>query len=98
ADSSGIDPTAWNRHINWGNHRIGGGKLRPDANAWRLNVTWGSALTGEGANIVWGTVCAPNDECGTAIRASSSDEDNIVWGTTCAKRARDDGVRGPTRA
>ena len=40
------DPTPWNKHINWGNHRIGGGMLRPDANAWRLNVTWGAASTG----------------------------------------------------
>ena len=27
------DPTPWNKHINWGNQRIGGGVLRPDANA-----------------------------------------------------------------
>jgi serine protease AprX len=96
ADSSGIDPIAWNRHINWGNHRIGGGKLRPDANAWRLNVTWGSAVTNEGDNIVWGTVCGRNEPCGAAVRASSSDEDNIVWGTTCAKRACGDVVWGPS--
>jgi serine protease AprX len=81
AESSGIDPTAWNRHINWGNHRIGGGKLRPDANAWRLTVTWGSSTTDEGDNIVWGTVCARDEECGAAIQAVTSDEDNIVWGT-----------------
>jgi serine protease AprX len=95
-DSEGIDPTPWNRHINWGNHRIGGGKLRPDANAWRPSVTWGSATTDEGDTIVWGTACTPTEDCGTAIRATSSneanivwgtsssaDEDNIVWGTTC---------------
>jgi len=81
ANSSGIDPTPWNRHINWGNHRIGGGKLRPDANAWRLSVTWGSSTTDEGDNIVWGTVCGRVEECGTAIRALASEEDNIVWGT-----------------
>jgi hypothetical protein len=96
ADSSGIDPTTWNRHINWGNHRIGGGKLRPDANAWRLNVTWGSAVTDEGDNIVWGTVCGRNEACGAAIRASNSDEDNIVWGTSCAQRGCGDVVWGPS--
>src|SRR5204862_3320609 len=26
------DPTPWNAHINWGNHRIGGGVLNPNAN------------------------------------------------------------------
>jgi serine protease AprX len=73
------DPTPWNKHINWGNHRIGGGVLRPDANAWRVDVTWGAASTGEGDTIVWGTVCSTAD-CGT-IKGSSSSEDNIVWGT-----------------
>lgn len=108
-DSAGIDPTPWNRHINWGNHRIGGGKLRPDANAWRLKVTWGSATTDEGDNIVWGTVCAPNEDCGAAIQALSSgednivwgtatgnDEDNIVWGTTCGGANCSDTVWGAT--
>src|SRR5262249_36959721 len=38
AEASPIsDPTPWNKHINWGNHRIGGGVLRSDANAWRLD-------------------------------------------------------------
>src|SRR6185436_10543434 len=46
------DPTPWNKHINWGTHRIGGGVLRPDANAWRLDVTWGAATTDEGDTIV----------------------------------------------
>ena len=81
-DSAGIDPTPWNRHINWGNHRIGGGKLRPDANAWRPSVTWGSATTDEGDTIVWGTACTATEDCGTAILATSSNEDNIVWGTS----------------
>jgi serine protease AprX len=59
----------WSRRINWGNHRIRGGFLLPDANAWKLGVTWGSAKTlgSDGDNIVWGT---------------ASDGDNIVWGTT----------------
>jgi hypothetical protein len=81
AISANIDPTPWNRHINWGNHRIGGGILKPDANAWRLDVTWGAAATDAGDSIVWGSVCSGSD-CGTTIRGSSSDEDNIVWGTS----------------
>ncbi len=87
------DPTPWNKHINWGNHRIGGGILRPDANAWRVNVTWGAATTEDGDAIVWGTVCSQSDDCGTVKGSSTEDnivwgtnsanEDNIVWGTTC---------------
>jgi serine protease AprX len=76
------DPTPWNKHINWGNQRIGGGVLRPEANAWRVDVTWGAASTGEGDAIVWGTVCS-TDDCGT-IQSSSAEEDNIVWGTISA--------------
>ena len=90
------DPTPWNRHINWGNHRIGGGLLRPDANAWRLNVIWGAASTDEGDTIVWGTVCDRSDGCGALIRGSSSDEDNIVWGTSCANTRCDEVVWGPS--
>jgi hypothetical protein len=85
------DPTPWNRHINWGNQRIGGGVLRPDANAWATQVIWGSARTDDGAPIVWGSVCrdkgcdtsswstAPSDD---TIAWAASQEDNIVWGTT----------------
>jgi serine protease AprX len=90
------DPTPWNKHINWGSHRIGGGVLRPDANAWRLDVTWGAASTGEGDTIVWGSVCSRTDDCGTTIKGSSSDEDNIVWGTRCATSACADVVWGPS--
>ena len=95
--SAGVsDPTPWNKHINWGNHRIGGGVLRPDANAWRLDVTWGSASTVDGDAIVWGAVCSRTDDCGTTIRGSSSEEDNIVWGTSCASKKCDEVVWGPS--
>ncbi len=77
------DPTPWNKHINWGNQRIGGGVLRPDANAWRVDVTWGAASTDAGDTIVWGSVCSQKDDCGT-IKSSTSTEDNIVWGTNSA--------------
>ena len=67
AISGGIDPTPWNKHINWGNHRIGGGLLKPDANAWRLDVIWGAATTDAGETIVWGSACSAKD-CGSHPR------------------------------
>jgi len=90
------DPTPWNKHINWGNHRIGGGVLLPGANAWRLDVTWGASSTTEGDTIVWGAVCKRSDDCGSAIRGSVDDEDNIVWGTSCANEKCSDVVWGPS--
>lgn len=92
--SATIDPTPWNSHINWGNHRIGGGILKPDANAWRVDVIWGAATTDTGDAIVWGSVCSSSD-CGTTIRGSSSDEDNIVWGTSCVNSRCSEVVWGP---
>src|SRR4051812_36139089 len=47
------DPTAWNAHINWGHHRIGGGVLNPNANAWRTDVIWGAARARNGDRITW---------------------------------------------
>lgn len=90
------DPTPWNKHIHWGNHRIGGGVLRSDANAWRLDVTWGASNTADGSSIVWGTVCTRADDCGNLIRGSVDDEDNIVWGTSCADAKCSDVVWGPS--
>jgi hypothetical protein len=81
ADLVVADPTAWNKHINWGNHRIGGGVLRPDANAWGANVIWGSSTTDEGDTIVWGTTCGEK-ECDNTVWNNSPDEDTVVWGTS----------------
>ena len=93
ADHAVADPTPWNKHINWGNHRIGGGVLRPDANAWGANVIWGSSATDEGGTVIWGTTCTARACDNTVWNASSVDdtivwgtsneERNIVWGTTC---------------
>jgi len=48
------DPVRWNRHIIWGNVRIGNGQLAATANAWRLGVTWGDARTSTGEEVkVW---------------------------------------------
>jgi serine protease AprX len=81
ADQTVGDPTAWNKHINWGNHRIGGGMIRPDANAWGANVIWGSATTDEGDTVVWGTAC-DDKACDDTIWSNSTDEDTVVWGTS----------------
>jgi serine protease AprX len=75
------DPTTWNRHINWGNHRIGGGVLRADANAWAASVTWGATSTDEGDAIVWGSVCGENG-CDNTLWSTAPDEATIVWGTS----------------
>lgn len=73
------DPTPWNSHINWGNHRIGGGLLTLDANAWRTDVMWGASTTRDGAPITWGTVCGGTD-CDGLIRGSLIDDGRVVWG------------------
>ncbi|MBA3887675.1 MAG: S8 family peptidase [Acidobacteria bacterium] len=89
----------WGRRIIWGNQRIGGGEIQPDANAWALNIVWGTARDVEGDNIVWGTardVEGDNIVWGTArdvegdniVWGTSRDveSDNIVWGTDCGGR------------
>jgi hypothetical protein len=90
------DPTPWNAHINWGNHRIGGGMLKAGANAWRVDVMWGAASTDDGDNVIWGTLCTGADCTGQAA-AASSDGDTIVWGTSCADVSCSRIVWGATR-
>ncbi len=81
ADHAVADPTPWNKHINWGNHRIGRGVLRPDANAWGANVIWGSSATDAGDTIVWGTTCGAR-ACDNTVWNTSPDEETVVWGTS----------------
>jgi hypothetical protein len=76
------DPTPWSGQILWGNHRITGGELRPDASAWRTGVTWGAAATAAGEPIAWGT--------------SDNDAHETVWGTTCADATCDTIAWGPS--
>jgi hypothetical protein len=61
-------PRAWSKQILWGNHRITGGVIRPNANAFQSTTLWGATTDADGDNIVWGTL-------------SGDDGDNIVWGT-----------------
>jgi serine protease AprX len=78
----------WSRQIIWGNYRLSGGAITPDANAWATNVVWGTAFDAAGDNIVWGTFSRDGDNIvwGTAasdniVWGTSRDGDNIVWGT-----------------
>jgi subtilisin family serine protease len=74
-------PRAWSKEVIWGNHRITGGVIRPNANAFELGTTWGAAVDRDGDNIVWGTLLKNDGEnlvWGTADLLSA---DNLVWGT-----------------
>jgi len=72
-------PSSWGRQVIWGNHRITGGVIRPNANAYQLGTTWGSAFDRDGDNIVWGTLLdGDNIVWGTADLLNA---DNLVWGT-----------------
>jgi hypothetical protein len=68
----------WTRRIIWGNYRIGGGVLSPNANAWEPGTVWGAAFE-DGDNIVWGTWCG--EDCDNIVWGTFEDGDNIVWGT-----------------
>jgi hypothetical protein len=72
-------PSEWSQKINWGNHRITHGVIKPNANAWKPGVVWGASKTVTGANIVWGTLC--KNSCNNQAWGSLDSEDNIVWGT-----------------
>ncbi|MGH9313984.1 MAG: S8 family peptidase [Vicinamibacterales bacterium] len=69
----------WSKQIIWGNQRVTGGILSPDANAWTLNVVWGTLAGGLGENIVWGTLCGGGD-CENIVWGTL-DAENVVWGT-----------------
>lgn len=86
------DPTKWNRHINWGNHRLGGGVLKPGANAWRTDITWGAATTASGDRISWGSVCSGAD-CDDVVWGAEGGDDDL-WGTVCSDDTCDTVVWG----
>ena len=69
----------WSRKIIWGNHRIGGGVLKPNAPAWKLGVSWGAAKDLAQQNVVWGTYCGT--ACDNIVWGTMDSADNIVWGT-----------------
>ena len=65
---------AWSRHVYWGNHRLTGGIIQPNASAWKNGVVWGQASS---TNIVWGTAWGSDN----IVWGTSGGDDNIVWGT-----------------
>jgi serine protease AprX len=73
-------PRTWSKQVVWGNRRIKGGVIRPNANAFQLGTTWGAFTDRDGDNIVWGTLLGNSDNLvwGTAALLSA---DNLVWGT-----------------
>ena len=71
-------PTVWSKQVLWGNHRIKGGVIRPNANAFQLGTTWGAFADRDGDNIVWGTLGSDNLVWGTVDLLTA---DNLVWGT-----------------
>jgi subtilisin family serine protease len=73
-----VIPTVWSKQVLWGNHRIKGGVIRPNANAFQLGTTWGAFADRDGDNIVWGTLGSDNLVWGTVDLLSA---DNLVWGT-----------------
>jgi serine protease AprX len=71
----------WSRTINWGNRKLKYGVIKPAGSAWALSTQWGATETGEGDNIVWGTVCD------NAATSNTNECDNIVWGTSVLDNA-----------
>jgi subtilisin family serine protease len=86
----------WGRQLVWGNHRVWGGVLTPDANAWLSGIQWGDKRTPAGADVVWGEIPAASDgstatggpwsvHCldSTCSSADWGPSDNVVWGSAC---------------
>ncbi len=72
--------STWSRQIIWGNYLMSGGVIWPNGSAWAAGMVWGEMVDEEGDNIVWGTLCAPED-CDNIVWGTAEDLDNIVWGT-----------------
>jgi serine protease AprX len=87
----------WSHQLIWGNHRVWGGSLTPDANAWSSQVEWGDTRTPFGDDVAWGLVWSPSATGSTGtwttwsvhcldLTCSSADwgsSDNVVWGSAC---------------
>jgi serine protease AprX len=69
----------WSADVLWGNHRIHGGVIKPNATAWKVGVTWGADKDLSANNVTWGTLCG--DDCDNVLWSTPDGEDNIVWGT-----------------
>jgi serine protease AprX len=85
----------WSRQIIWGNHRLAGGYINPNANAWRTDVIWGAAPTPDNkTTIAWGSMCG-DAVCDNVVWGTETTTgDNVVWGTECADAVCDNVVWG----
>jgi serine protease AprX len=81
AGSSLSIPQGWSKQIIWGNRRITGGVIRPNANAFQMGTTWGTSTDRDGENVVWGTLFGDNGENIVWGTFDTLGEDHIVWGT-----------------
>ncbi len=75
-------PSTWSRTLLWGNHRLQGGIIKPNASAWKVGVVWGAPKSLTGQNIVWGTRLSASED--NIVWGTAASEDNIVWGTASA--------------
>jgi serine protease AprX len=75
-------PTTWSRSVLWGNHRLQGGFIKPNASAFKTGVVWGAPKSLTGQNIVWGTRLSASED--NIVWGTAAAEDNIVWGTASA--------------
>jgi subtilisin family serine protease len=100
ADPSAPFPagTGWSRQLIWGNHRVAGGVILPDANAWSPGVVWGETRHNS-ADVTFGLAWSPADNasggswtrwgtsCGdpacVTVRWDSPRSENVVWGSWC---------------
>jgi hypothetical protein len=74
-------PGEWSKEVIWGNRRITGGVIRPNANAFQRETSWGASVDLDGDNIVWGTVFGDDSDNIVWGTFDTLGEDNIVWGT-----------------
>jgi hypothetical protein len=91
--------TTWSRQLFWGNHRVQGGRLTPDANAWQTGTRWGAMTSASGQPIAWGVICSARcadgpgvwDRWGvscadwscTSTEWARNGSENVVWGSRC---------------
>jgi hypothetical protein len=66
----------WSRRIIWGNQRLAGGVITPDASAWRADVVWGAATGSAGERVTLGVTC----EAGTRRDGERGCMTKAVWG------------------
>ena len=91
--------TIWSRQLLWGNHRVDGGRLAPDASAWQPGTLWGGTKSSSGQPIAWGVICSSDcadgpgvwdwwgvscaDSSCSSADWSGSDTECVVWGSQC---------------